>query len=921
MFVRFQFKSTTFAELVRDQIARSDVGCIKPTGSGFVVERIEFPPAGSQPMDVDQSGGILENPNTSGAATISTEPWIIGQADIVTEATSATQPTAGSRSAPAGTIERIHLPLPGSVWGDAFETITVPVVGGSPISVRRRRLLLTLPVTLTIRSLANVIANTGEPLVVTIDIRLHVDMVHRPDGKDYVRVEFDGVGHREGNDPAIEGLIRTELAGTNVGREVEFEYTAAVLRAVNSMGGGGQVPTVAWSGMSLSPDRQAVELRVEVTFDNATGTAFPDEWQRFLTRQADDFRTGHDWAVEITNQLLDVTATAGAHDQVSNQSGFDLAGGGPYVEWRPDYPGFRTTFTGEIIDACSCFGVDIDLNVSVEVTTKLRLAEGGPNPTIEVDTVAEGDATHAGEQACCAITGTMFFPILGWKYLAEGKIGWGGLALGMFVPVVGSFITMWQLFDPTPQVPVPEGCRKDGDHQICSYQLPLDPPIDPCNPASASISLDLLRGRNNGLVLAGAVHQTYRSAPQVAASRPTPFEWHGPTPTCTGPQGEWSAQSGFTVTQIDGGFPLEVCDAIAVGPTAPIYRPHIWHTTDCPSTADILVTTVPWTPGNPNPAPILVLTNVGATLVMVPPLPALSDDEKRAHDRLVAIWQRRHCKIFDPGSVSSNGNVLSRWLVEPPPDDEPSRHLWVIRAGGLDEGELLVLSDAEDGEVLATAASDARRGVRIDLLHDGDGVQITRRLADGSPGGPLEDATVTITQLLLEQIDVHQLDEPAEGLRPTGPPSRAAVEVDLADRSELVRVRPGGRMERATKPGWSAPAEPGPLDAIRSARAPAPPRRTPTDEVRELAARVRRSGDVDDDSSLQIAPTSNSWRWIVDGGSNGFVEIDERAARVMNRFRDRPWFDGMVYAGGVWARLDDDRTILRTYRVRDSVSL
>ena len=186
------------------------------------------------------------------------------------------------------------------MWGDAFETITVPVVGGSPISVRRRRLLLTLPVTLTIRSLDNVIANTGEALVVTIDIRLHVDMVHRPDGKDYVRVEFDGVGHRAGNDPAIEGLIRTELAGTNVGREVEFEYTAAVLRAVTAMGGGGQVPTVAWSGMALNPDRQAVELRVEVTFDNATGTAFPDEWQRFLTRQADDFRTGHDWAVEIT---------------------------------------------------------------------------------------------------------------------------------------------------------------------------------------------------------------------------------------------------------------------------------------------------------------------------------------------------------------------------------------------------------------------------------------------------------------------------------------------------------------------------------------------------------------------------------------------------------------------------------------------
>ena len=40
------------------------------------------------------------------------------------------------------------------------------------------------------------------------------------------------------------------------------------------------------------------------------------------------------------------------------------------------------------------------------------------------------------------------------------------------------------------------------------------------------------------------------------------------------------------------------------------------------------------------------------------------------------------------------------------------------------------------------------------------------------------------------------------------------------------------------------------------------------------------------------------------------------------QYRDRPWTDGLVFAGGgVWARLDDDRQTVRTYQVVDSIVL
>lgn len=930
MFIRFQFASTIFAELVRDRIARSDVGCIRPTGSGFVVERIEFPPASSRPMDVDRSGDLVVVDPDRIMAMARSDPGQAAPPGGAAGPTIVSEPaTAGGHAAASGLRIRWPDTLP---FPTGFESITIPVAGGSPISVQRQRLLLTLPITLHVRTVDQLITDTGEPFVVTIDVLLRVDLVHLDGGDDVVRVAYHGVGHREGNDPAIEQLIRSELAAANIVRDGDFPYTSAVLDALRSLsGGGGEVgeggevatPTVVWSGMTLTPDRQAVELRVEVSFDDAGGTADPDAWRQFLGRQVDDYRTGHDWAIEIVRDLLDASATAGAEDQVAKIPGFDLAGTGPHVEWRPDFPGFRTTFTGEIIDACSCFGVEIDLNVAVEVRTKLALAAAGTTATIEVDSVATGDATHAGEQACCAITGALFFPILGWVYLEEGKIGWGGLALGMYVPIWGGFLTMLLLFDPSVDVPLAEGCHKDGDHQICRHEFSLNPEVDPCVPPAATISLDLLRGRNNGLVLAGAVDQVVRTAPQVSASRPTPFDWRGPQPTCTGTVGEWSAVSTFGVVQVDGGFPLEVCDeVIPLGPAAPIYRARVASRTECPSSAVIEVTTLPWTPGNPDPQPILVLTNVGAMLVMAPPLPALTEDERQAHDLFVARWRLLHCGIFDPDLVDRTGRIEARWSIDTPAGREPTRRLWVIRAGGLEPGERLVVSDGASGDELASGESDRRSGVRLDLLHDGADVHITRRRPDGGTPGPMSQAKVSITQLLLHQVDEHHLDAPADALRLVDDPARLAIEVLSGDRREILPLDPSGRIA-VQRLGWSAPVMPD-----SAPPAPGRPRRgigwvadgEVSDGVRRALAAADEGEPVDPDA-WAFAATMNRWRWVVRAPAGGFLEVDDRAGQVTNRYRARPWLDGLVHVAGVFARLDDDRSTLRTFRVGDTLSL
>lgn len=862
MFVRFQFASTTFAEMVRDQLARSDVGCIPPTGSGFVVDRIEFPPAGPFPMDVDRSGDLVV------------------AADLISRDAA---PAPGGDVAPVAVADvpegAIAFRLPGhladTIFGQGYETIHVPVDNGPDIDVRRQRLLLTLPTFLSIRTLDDMIAGSpGRPLQeITIALQLRVDLAHGADGKDRLRVAYHGVGHIDGNNRAVEDLIRTELAGTDTSREVEFDYAASVLTALAAMSGGGDPPAVVWSGMTLSPDRNTVELRLEVDLDGGNGSSEPDEWRRFLTRQIDVFRGAHDWAVELTRDLVDAAATAGARAQIEEvSSDFRLAGTGPHVEWRADFPGLRTTFTGEVIDACTCVFVDIDVNVSMEVKTFLRLVQGGSAPIVEVESVMSHDATHAGEQACCFVTGVALAPILGWKYFAEGKVGWGGMLLSWFVPVLGGVLTMALLFDASPELEVAPECRKEGDRQICTYPISLGSGAPgPCGQTSATITIDELRGRNNGLVMAGSVQQTVHPPPTFTTSTPTPFDWQGPKHSCSGPIGEWTAVSEFDITQSGEGYPLVIGEIAGVSWTGALYRPEIVAGTECPTTAHVRVGTLPFEAGNPFNGSILVLTNVGARMVTVPSVPPLSPAEKRAHERLLARWQLRFCGVLDLDVLGGGRRMAVRWLVDEAggattePGDE---RVWVIRAFGLEPQSVLRVHDGDgdpDGDPLAEADGGGGRATRIDLLHTGREVHLSVADLDGRRKKPGDGVQVSIAQLVLREVGRRGLAAPATGLRISGPPSSLVLEAELVDGAQAIGLDGRGRLATGRRTALSRPVRP------VVAGAPADGQRRPREAV---------------------------------------------------RYRDRPWTDGLAFAGGgLWARLDDDGRTVRTYRVVDSLLL
>ncbi len=907
-YVRFQFRSTVFAENVRDQLARSDVGCIPPTGLGLVVDEISYPPAGPMPMSAAQ-GIVVADPG----------PVVVG----AREAGDAGEAAEASGAESVAVLARtLHLP---PYLDTGYEDVVVPVAGGAPVTLSKQRLLLTLPITLTVRALNDMIQGTGQPIVLTIDVQLSVDLIHRADA-DVLRVGYSGLGHHEGTDPNLEKLVATELgSGTIQPREVPFDYADAVFEALQKMGAGGDVPSVCWSGMTLSPDRNTVEFRLELNEDTS-GTHRLDEWRRFYRRDIDSLRGDRDWAVGLSTEILIPTVEAGAKAEIENNDDFDLDGE-PHAEWHPEWPGFRTTFSGEAIDACFCLFVQIDLNVDVRVDTQLSLAATGPSPTIQLDTFMHADPTSTAEQACCFITGGALWPIVGWFYVDRGQISWGKFLLGFFYwPLLGGFYAMAFFVGGKPQE-LEKNCTQDPgneEHRICTVDAQLNEESDPCDPEASTISLDSLTGRSDAMVLSGAVQQRRLEAPRVGVTEATPFEWHGPRPTCEGTEGDWSAVSTFTVSQVGGEYPLEVCDVIAVGVLKVLYKPRIVSCTGCPTTVDVEVSTIPWTVGNPHPDWVLVLTNVGAVLVRIPVLPPLSDQQRAEWDAYIAKWRITHC--LRPDGWWEEGELLpTAWSLGPPPRRGATRRVWRVRAGGLESGEQLVARGGEKGEdVLARGVAEKRKGVGFAFEYHGDQIWTERRMGGGRDKGKGERYGLAITQVLLEEVSVHELEEPAVGLLKLGSSLRPDVQVVLDD-PELVMVLEVGCMPRL-RPLVVSGSQRGPAIGAQRVVGRALERHGARDELEEL----RRTG-VESARSLGLAPDARTvrgvaraagrGRWVMDLGAAGWVEFDTRVGRATASYAMRPWSDGTVRIPEGYVRLEDGGSTVRVFAVRESLTL
>ena len=702
---------------------------------------------------------------------------------------------------------------------------------------------------------------------------------------------------------------------------------------------------------------RVAKFRLELTNADASGTHLLGEWQDFYQHHATDRREGRDWTVAIPQELLVETARAQATAELAGKADFHLDTG-PFISWRADPPGFDVSLSGEAVDACQCLFWEQDVDVDVDIRIELSVDHVPDGPKLVMDHRRDVSKTNPLEVICCVVT---------WPF--DKAITLIGELPGFVVDVLtlplrtltGSFSNNGGSSGPPPP---PNPCQDDPDdedHKVCRYPLELNPPRNPCKPSAVTLDPERVRGFPDCLALQGTANQRELSLPVPQVSAPTPFVWKPPHVTCNGVEGEWGAVSTFQVGQGGGELILDVCGVQQVGPTGPFYRTKITSESACPQpvTADIEVRTLPGvTNGIGAPGFTLVLTNGGNVLVTVPAVPARDPDAVEQANLEGAVWRIEHCYIFRPDWP---GRFDPHWLVDPPFESLVTRRLWVIRAGGLEEGERVVLFDGE--EEVAAGLADRRTGVRLELLFDGDTIGIERQSAEGN-ARPGEQYQLNIKQVLLSEVGARTMSAPildlaaagtarrprvaaltgtslsVFGLEPDGAVDELehlelpALDAGMTDVSGFLAMTRGGGAIRVTADGRGA---------ARLLRGDGAPRyrveqlagqHVSSDggsalnlrELDSLASKVKGRAVADrlvsgDEPAVASVRRAGGRRLIVDTGRAGYLVADAAADRSSARYRDRPWTDGLVRVGEAFARLDDDRLGFRWYRVADTLTL
>lgn len=895
MNLRFQVNSDVFARIVRSELRRSDAGCIEPGKDGIAVERLEL------------------------------------------------------------------LPLsPGAVTPAPVDTpLTIPVANGPVAIVQRRALLVTVPVRMVARTVPQWIAGVPEPnLTFGLNVQLAIDFVLigstvKP------RVTYHGLADDPTTPDGIEKIVDERLRAGGIDRTLgSFDLVDSVFGLLKKLGGG-VPPAICWTGLALSADRQTVEIRLELTTGNASGTHDLAAWQGFYAGQFDDRREGMDLAVALPQELIVEGGRAQVADELAQTADFQVITG-PSVQWNPARPGLRVSLSGTKIDACQCLWgeIDIDVDVAIDVTIGAEDTPQGGNLVID-------QKRHTWVQedlavVCCAIT---------WPF--DKLISLVSEIPGFVVDVLSLPLrTLTASWDqpggsggpPGPPNPCTED-PDDEDHKTCRYPLGLNPEPDRCRPQSLTVVRPRIRGFGDALVLQAAaiVHEPSLAAPLAGAA--APFVWHAPVKTCNGLEGQWEAVSHFDVTQGGGDLRLEVKGAIPVGPTGIFYRTSVGGSAACPQpfVSDIEVKVLPGAVnGITVPAHVVVLTTGGNLLVQLPTVPARDQAAVDALAHEYPLWKVNNCYIEQDDWP---GRFDPHWHVDPPPDEWVTEHLWIIQAGGLRTGERVVVSHGPD--VLASAVAGTAGSVVVEVVHPAESLTI-ERLSTAGQAMPGQRYGLIVKQVLLGEVGHQRTTVPILALAPgllaeitTAPtahvsaltsaslltfalgsvPSPAAVvsatvvdSVGVPDLVEAERVSEGfvGLTRRGTKLSVQR------LDAVGSAGAPAP---FWVEEVVDLTeasastrpdhggagARARRMVAASLLSGLVGAPREGSvivaeprvvdgGRVGVDLGDGGFVVGGDTRSGT-TRYSARPWSDGVVSMGPTHVRLDDDRHGFRWFRV------
>lgn len=475
------------------------------------------------------------------------------------------------------------------------------------------------------------------------------------------------------------------------------------------------------AGVTASEDGNRLLLRVEV--NGAKQQAL--DWQAFYTTYNRNMVGDGNWAMLIDKGIIIPTiknmisaSLADAKDSFSLDGGID-------VSWTPSVgPIFEIAFSGEVIDACTCAWQEQDVDVDVSSTLVL---EAGSSDTLYMGVNTTYDANDA-EVACCALTASAFWPVVGLIYLGkdDGGLNFGTYLLGYVLSPIGfTFMAVCQFAGDksiTDYLSLPGECTKNDDEMFsCHWPFKLN-----MGAFGGTYHLTKVSAEKEGPVLSGTTAGiTDLSDPELAIKSMGQFAWNLGGSCSTGFAPQLTAH--LLYYNVGFGTIFKICDVSVLEADDPQHVFKVVKVGTYGATVRAVLSSAYL--ANPYPCNLQIVSNGGVRIITLPPPKDITEQEKtKLQDDLSTAK-----KLCYAVSITVPKTII-KWMQPDPsePITIDNAQIWQVVVAELTNGESVDLLVHD--RVMASAIAGGRGVAHVSFWSDGQEYHDEIALQLNAPG-------------------------------------------------------------------------------------------------------------------------------------------------------------------------------------------
>lgn len=791
---------------------------------------------------------------------------------------------------------------------------------------------------------ADLRANATEPSPVfqevSVDLITSMTILFDDNDDPFLRLRFERLDFKTLNNlipddlkEVAEDLVRSRF--DNSDRPIDTSSINTVVKGIEF-----KVTNAGVAGHLTQPVGPVLYVRLEINGYQGPLNVLA-WWEGFFNNSVTNHLGNNQWVALMDKSLLEKSIRQRIRDKLDKSDKFDLDSN-ITVNWTPILgPQFMATFNGEVIDACVCFFNEIDLDVDVFSIITLSLPQQDVLRTFIRTTYDADDA----EVFCCALTAGLFWPVVGFIYMADenNPVNFGhyiaGILLAFWIPLIGTAVAAGDVAPTKYFDDIDENCTKLNDEEVrCDQRL---------NISFSDLGVDFLTTHlaalSEGLLLGGHI-----------SSLPS-FQWGNFSFLLSeiGWKVSGSCMRGFVVEQ-SGGLMLYRHGAVAVCSYRVIDDPlQVFNLVGNELGSALEIRVYPnLTPAyirDPYPCRILIATNVGIRIVSLGVAANIGTEEATDLELLAKVREGSCPNIIQV----FHWQIEAEWLVDPPSDLTRWTEIWQVIVTQLTEFETVSLAD-DRGRVLADGVATRGGVAHLSAFRDNQmakskmvitldaSTEGLRRLEPMMKNGGLE-RFVFIKQLQLRPIRTIPLlgdfksfdvDRQGDGYALRVVTTEGSVTYQLSRYANYTVMKAERRRDEAMKSVTQRDQDEKLYSQDSSAEARVSPYRATKRSSRVVYRRDQESLIADlmsreGTKSLPVQPGSAAHvqfirhyglkhaLYVQATGEEGAVYdfTSEEGARKIADYYHRPWFDGSIRIGDLYARLDDDMKAIQLYRI------